>query len=113
MARRFMFVSIGVFFLALSALIGFHIGSRTAVAQVNPLLSFTAADDNTHYVIDAIGDVWVQEPAEIPGASCAGNSWLAYCEPARYIGNFFTGPPLATSPETWGGIKNKYDGDNK
>ena len=45
MAKRFMYISIGVLCLMVSALIGFHIGSQSAIAQApEPITGYRIAD---------------------------------------------------------------------
>ncbi len=59
--KRFMQLSIGVLCLSLSALIGFHLGGRNAVAETEkPMDCGIAVSGDQVYVTNQAGDVWVR-----------------------------------------------------
>jgi hypothetical protein len=112
MAKRFMFVSIGVLCLMVSALIGFHLGGQSAQAQAyEPIAAYRTVatgpsqNDVQHFVIWANGDVFRNRTYHGAGP-------VIFNDPANYVGNFYTGNSgVPVAPETWGNIKGKYDGD--
>lgn len=59
--KRFMQLTIGVLCLSLSALIGFHLGSRTAAAETAKLVDCgIAVNGDQVYVTNQAGEVWVR-----------------------------------------------------
>jgi len=59
--KRFMYLSIGVLCLALSALIGFHLGSSEVTAQVDPSADIVATysvGSNALVALDRFGQIW-------------------------------------------------------
>jgi len=101
--KRFMYLSIGLLCLSLSALIGFHVGSRTAEAQPEMVSGTHQFRDNVWTVMLSNGDVYINNYHPILDK---------FEEPARYLGNFWNGDPVQTDQGTWGGVKGKYnDGD--
>jgi hypothetical protein len=104
-----MYFSISILCLSIAALIGFHIGSRSAVAQApEPIAGYSMSVDGDlriHYVMLSNGDVY--------GNYNHGASHSMFPGPAQYRGNFWTGTaPVPTSPTTWGGVKGKYEVQN-
>jgi len=112
MEKRFMFLSVGILCLSLSALIGFHIGGRTARAQApGASLSYSNFGSAQFVMLDN-GDVYWNFN-DGPLVPAGGNFFASFTTPAGYLGNFWTGEtgPVPVSPESWGTIKNKYDGN--
>jgi hypothetical protein len=139
MAKKFALVSFGVLCLMLSALIGFHVGGQSAQAQ-SPRSAITASSPSTGiivgvdwggYVLDYLGQVWYMRygcwerrpQADPPVPVSEIKLWSYYtfvtnddsvweahgdiweeCPP-------WPGGPVQTRPETWGGVKGKYDGN--
>lgn len=104
--KRFVFLSIGVLCLMLSALIGFHIGSESAQAQAQPPQAIAGLAQWLGYMDFVMldnGDLYWNN---------RGAQHVPYSAPATYLGNFWTGEmgPVPTSPNTWGGVKGKYEG---
>ena len=46
MAKRFFFLSAGLFLLALAALVGFHVGSKSAAAQMGTPIPFAGVSNS-------------------------------------------------------------------
>jgi hypothetical protein len=89
MARRFFYVSAGMFLLALS----FHFGFTTAMAQApgNPVVA--AIDQLT--LVTANGDVYRAQDTGGPG------QW-------QHVSNVFSGSPVPAQRATWGQVKARY-----
>ena len=88
--KNLLFLSISMLCLAITALIGFHIGSRNAVAQSKQVIAYQVVRTDfdqkgavRHYIITASGDVYSRQ-----GATEASMGWQM-AEP-QYLGNFFT-----------------------
>ena len=101
-AKRFAFISFGCLCLMLSAMVGYHLGSTSAVAQPAAGDQYRAlqAVNNLvihHYVLRANGDFYVRR-TDINDLRLVGE--------LIYLGNFWDGP-LPTSQSTWGDIKAK------
>jgi hypothetical protein len=60
--KRFMYLSIGVLCLSVAGLIGFHVGTRPAHAQLAREVAGIAVDasGSTVFVLEADGDVWAR-----------------------------------------------------
>jgi len=59
--KRFMQLSIGVLCLSLSALIGFHLGGRSATAETAAPTNFAiAVSGDQVYVTNQAGEVWAR-----------------------------------------------------
>jgi hypothetical protein len=104
--KRFMYLSIGVLCLSVSALIGFHAGARTAQAQASDFQAgFRIAQLGSQglyaYYATTAGDVYAREIPSSGGHWDGGGT-------AQYLGNFFGGQPVPVSPSTLGGVKSKY-----
>lgn len=97
MAKRFAFVSFGILCLMLAALVGFHIGSRSAQAQSpeRTIVGVTHAGDISRiFVVTSNGDLY------------AGRDRLE--TPLNRWGNVWTGQdPVPTESSTGGNIKEK------
>ncbi len=129
MAKKFAFVSIGILCLALSALIGFHIGNQAAQAQTPALHSL----GHNGWVLDSAGQVWnltaancwERMPAwDIPVPLADVKWWdnhalITQSEIAwrhdQSTGSWINcgpwpGSPVPTSENTWGNTKEKYRG---
>ena len=108
--KRFMYFSVAVLCLSISALIGFHLGSHTANAQVGTLTPFVSPDKNSFYVMDMNGDVWMQTAFVNGVQRCNGNFQVSeFCAASPlFVGNFWGGQPVPTSKSTIGGVKSKY-----
>ncbi len=104
MAKRFALPLFGVLCLMLSALIGFHLGAKDVDAQVSDIQAgyriVNYGNDVLHFVMTSPGDVYVRRSSS--------GGW-AETEPF-YLGNYFGSGPVPTSPNTWGGVKGKYEG---
>ena len=109
--KRFMYLSIGLLCLSVSALIGFHFGSRTAEAQAPDAVTGYSmgvdGDFRVHYVMLSNGDVYANHNHE----SLSHPKGL-FAQSAEYRGNFWTGQTVQTNQESWGGVKSKYEGKN-
>ena len=93
--KRFFYFSVSFLCLALAALIGFHIGSRSVEAQSAGLSIAGFTQDDHFYVILSNGDVYSDN---LPGSG----------DPI-YRGNFFgDNPPVNASESTWGDVKNQF-----
>lgn len=109
--KRFMYASIGVLCLSLSALIGFHVGSQTAQAQVRGPVQGFAHDGNEigQYIYLDNGDVFFRRttPVDVGGTNhpVYTNDWPDF--QLHYVGNFWGSAPVPTSNESWGSIKSK------
>jgi hypothetical protein len=137
--KRFMFVSIGVLCLMVSALIGFYIGSESAQAQAprteitpsSPSTGIVVSLDWSGYVLDQLGQVWwmrygcwQRHPEADPPIPVSeiklwnyyvvvtnddsvweltGSNQWSQCGP-------WPGGSVPASPNTWGGVKDEYDG---
>ena len=137
-AKRFALVSFGVLCLTLSALIGFHLGSRSAVAEseVDPNRDLVAwhLSGNDALFLDRLGQVWQStmstEPAcwerrsdhdpplpvtDIqvwsPSSILALNGDVWVRGEAWHNCGPWPGTPLPTTPSNIGNVKDKYDGD--
>jgi hypothetical protein len=87
-AKAFLFVSAGIFLLALA----YHLGARSATAQAG---GSTVVGGTDGYIFLANGDVYYNS-----GTNNLPRHWL-------YQENIFTGPPPATQA-TWGQVKARY-----
>ena len=99
--KRFMFLSIGVLCLAVATLIGFYIGSRSAVAQAPAEAQYFYAKDGNYNLYRAIlpnGDIYKNVDEGGP---------LLYATPT-YAGNFW-GNSVGTDKSSWGGVKGQYN----
>ena len=98
--KRFMFPSIGVLCLAIAVLIGFHVGSQNATAQ--PVLAI-------FHVTNADGIVCLTAITSTGDVYGAEYNWQ---NPSlghfRFLGNFWTTPPVATEKSTWSGVKGQF-----
>lgn len=113
--KRVMYVSIAMLCISISALIGFHMGAGDAEAQGGTVVGFASdASDGlaTHYVILSNGDVYRQRAfnqGALGSSACdQAYSYPQYCGAPDYIGNFWGGQPVPTSPSTMGGVKSKF-----
>lgn len=89
MAKRFALVSFGLLCLSLAALVGFHLGSKSARAVVPESISgwrVTQFDENQafYHVLLSNGDVFVRS-LSLPNGELDN-------PPAMYAGNFWDGP---------------------
>jgi len=99
-----MYLSIGLLCLSLSALIGFHVGHRTAQAQAPEPIAGVMGSYQTSQMRYAVmlsnGDVYE-------------NTWHGaigtFQEPPTYRGNFWYSEPVPTEQSTWGGIKSQLN----
>jgi len=112
--KRFMYLSVGVLCLSLSALIGFHMGNRSAQAQAPaPYVGFFF-EGGRAYVMDANGDVWKQVLGNYGAVetTCGGSApILTFCpDPPKHIGNIWGNGPVATDQSTWGTVKDRAAG---
>ena len=87
-ARAFFYVCAGIFLLALA----YHLGARTATAQVGSSNPVVAVESGNVYT--ANGDVYT------PTSSFPTPQYVHCC-------NVFTGPTPAAQP-TWGQLKSRY-----
>jgi hypothetical protein len=100
--KRFMFLSIGVLCLAVSALIGFHIGSQTAEAQTSETTYMAVAEGTSFHVIA------IQPNGDVYRRAVVGSGWQT-SDPPQFYGNYWWSSTVATQPGTWGGVKGKYN----
>jgi hypothetical protein len=128
--KRFMYLSISVLCLSVSALIGSHIGTRSAQAQApGPIYSDTGIVTHfAEWMLDQygqtwfIGSSWERTAPDVP-------SWLFNQIKSWHLTVIITqdnsawkwngtewvnlgpwpGGPVPTSPNTWGDVKGKYD----
>ena len=70
-----------------------------APSTVTSLLEWPAT--NTHIVVLDNGDVFRNHLTYSP------EDFWRYETPPEYLGNFFSGPPVPTTNESWGSIKAK------
>ncbi len=93
MAKRFFYVCVGLFLLAMS----YHLGANNATAQgqTNPIVATGPTSGTVYDVILANGDVYG-----------IGNPNFGSLSPV-YRGNIF-GQPVQASPESWGAVKDRY-----
>lgn len=82
-------------------------GPQTAQAQAPGVVVGNFAND-FHYVLLDNGDVYSRMIQQVGG-------FPKYVEAEsraelNYVGNFWTSPPVPTSNETWGSLKEKFDG---
>ena len=133
--KRFMFLSIGVMCLAVSALVGFHVGNRTAqaTAVMEPVGNIVAMYEST--VLTADGRIWTFDvyntkqwiesqysPVPIPVTDIQfidnGNA-IQLVDKNGDVWNCNSGnpwtnvghpppPPVSTDMESWGGVKGQY-----
>jgi len=105
--KHFFYFSISVLCLAIAALIGFHIGSRSVEAQSTDLpiegYSVVQAPADSpyfhHYVIYSNGDVY-RRTLDV--------NTDEFTPEHLFVGNFFDGEaPVNASESTWGNIKNQ------
>jgi hypothetical protein len=102
--KRFMFLSIGVLCLSLAALVGFHIGSRSAIAQTDDFVAgyrvmpYGVGGTGLHFVMLSNGDVYSRHDS-------ASEPWTGSAP--RYLGNFWEST-VPVAPSTIGGVKAKY-----
>ena len=94
--KRFTLLSIGILCLALSALVGFHVGNRTVQAQTTETVFLTSqyANGNGYTVIAILpnGDVYERE--------CRNYDPFDPTKPALFFGNFWDdNPPVPTSSD--------------
>jgi len=138
--KRFMYFSISILCLSIAALIGFYIGSesvqaqapRAAITPSSPSTGIIVGVDWAGFVLDYLGQVWYmrygcwerrpQADPPVPVSEIklwsyytivtnddsvwelrGGDSVWEQCGP-------WPGGPIPTSPNTWGGVKSKYDG---
>ncbi len=99
--KKFFYLSAGLMCLAITLLVGFHIGSRSVQAQAPGIVVGVAAGNTTSMgLILENGDVWVNQA---PGAPAR------FMNPAVPLGNFWTGAaPVPVSEQTWGSVKDAY-----
>jgi hypothetical protein len=136
--KRFMYFSIAVLCLMVSALIGFHIGSESAQAQApraaitpsSPSTGIIVGVDWAGYVLDQLGQVWymhngcwerrTEADPPVPVSEIKlwsyytvvtndDTVWAHHGGPWEQCGPW-PGGPVPTSPDTWGGVKGKYEG---
>ena len=100
--KRFLMFSVSVLCLALTALIGFYIGSHEVEAQ-NPPAEFQyeigGYNGQSHYLMLPNGDVYLRT-----GTTTFGNQ-----SPASYVGNFFEGGAVSTEQNSWSGVKGQFE----
>ncbi len=102
--KRFMYLSVAMLCLALTLLIGFHIGTRSVQAQApEPITGYVVSQPSTqvsHYVMLSNGDVYRQIHDQSVGA--------VFGTPTpRFLGNFWGGT-VPVSERTWGSTKDAY-----
>ena len=104
-AKRFAYFGVGVLALMMAVVVGFHVGSPSVSAQAPGVIAeyfMELGSKNCHYLVMENGDVWVRE-----AINCSDDArWL---QPAVFMGNFFDGGPIPTSPSTWGKVKGQYE----
>ena len=107
MVKKFALFSVGVLCLMLSAFIGFYIGSGSAKAQAPDAVAgyrvyqhCAGCNSSEHFVMLSNGDVYHRYT----------NTNMTFDPRVDYLGNFWTGAPVPTSDQTWGGVKGQYDG---
>jgi len=137
--KRFMYLSIGVLCLSLSALIGFHVGSRTAQAQsvgggfvdvVKGAGAYYNAlrSDGAYFWYDSLNDTYYEYANNAPGDGYVGMNWVGESEVYaiksngeiykftqndwEYMTTLPTGSAVPTSQNTWGGIKSQTGTDS-
>ena len=87
--RRLAMLSLSIFCLFFSALIGFHLGSRVAVAQEPEVVAMSvSANGQLLFVIDSRGDTYINK---IRTSGILGDIFFDNGRPAFFIGNVFTG----------------------
>jgi hypothetical protein len=89
MAKKFMYVCLGIMALA----VAFHIGATSAISQLQEqVVGITAICPPANiYLATSEGDCWMY--------STSGEAWY-------YLGNPFEG--VAAQPTTWGQIKAEF-----
>lgn len=102
-AKRFFYVSAGLFLLALS----YHLGARSVEAQVGATGFGIASGNigNRMIVMTPSGDVYARELG--PGTLPIVEGGMDGSAPAIRLGNFWGGA-TATIPQTWGEVKVRY-----
>jgi hypothetical protein len=93
MAKRFFYVCVGIFLLALS----WHFGARSATAQApsNPVVG-VAGGNGAWMVVTANGDTYMLSAFVQPGPC-----WTSNC-------NVFAGGPTPARQESFGSVKARY-----
>ena len=90
MAKKFMYVCIGV----LALMVAYHLGAASATSQpTGQAMLFTGGWDLRLYVMTDTGEIW-----HLPGRGSDWDYW------ATWPGT----PPTTTEPSTWGKIKAKW-----
>jgi hypothetical protein len=132
--KRFMFASIGLLCLSLSALIGFHIGHQTAHAgYVAHDESGLIGNNNLYNFLDEHGTVWTFEygdgwwssPEVLPVTASQIKFWTQFqivtvdnvgwskdSEGWHLVGPWPGGQPVPTDNSSWGAIKSKLKGSD-
>ena len=106
--KRFMFLSITVMCMAVTLLIGMHIGSKNVEAQASTVTGFSVSGEYV-WVMLSNGEVY-SRPVEYYGDE--NWEWKSSLLPQPDLtGSFFNGP-VPVSEQTWGGIKGQYEGEN-
>lgn len=100
--KKLMYLSISMLCLAITMLIGFHIGSQSVKAQAPEAISgyriYQDGGHVRHFVLLSNGDIYRRQHPQ-------GSESLA---PLVYLGNFWEGGPVPTSPQSLGGVKEQY-----
>ncbi|MFH0873349.1 MAG: hypothetical protein V1846_00710 [Candidatus Komeilibacteria bacterium] len=122
--KRFMYVSIGIFCLALSALIGFHIGQGTAGAHSSTFFrvvgpEYVTIGESAYQVGGTSTPIWYLVPnaalLPVPVSSLAyfdeivaltdeGEGFVYQRDGWKSLG-MIPGGPTPVTPTTWGAIK--------
>ncbi len=104
--KKAMYLSITMLCLALTLLIGFHLGSHSVQAQApEPITGYRVLSPSQstlvdHFLMLSNGDVSRQSHDKTFGA--------IFNEPPTYVGNFWSGVPVPVSESTWGKIKGQF-----
>lgn len=110
--KGFALFSFSILCLVLAVTVGGHLGSQDARAQAPGLvIGFTANASGIggdHYVMLDNGDVYYRRVKYgADGALHYDDNAELECH-LNYVGNFWSGGPVSTSPESWGAIKDRY-----
>ena len=127
--KRFMYASIGILCLSLSALIGFHIGSNTVHAKASAIPGILHVSGR--YVLDINGEVWLvshpfswirisdyDPPSTVPPENIVYWSHAAFMTAQGdmwqktdqwYNCGHPPGGPVPTDNSSWGAIKEKLN----
>ena len=89
MAKKFMFVCLGVFLLA----VAFHLGAKSAQSSLAYQAKMFAVDDGVPYVMDEDGSIWYY--------NLSASTWVK-----RWV--WFGDDPSAIQSSTWGAIKAEF-----